>query len=141
MTAKQYLRQLWRIEQNIRILSEEIEERRTRLESTAAPTLGDKVQSSPSGDRFADMIAALADKDQSRKALIFEYECLRDRIVAEILEVPNEMYRTVLYEYYVKRVPLKAIAVKTHYSEKYIYEIHRSALYYFERCNKLIKYS
>ena len=131
MTAKQYLRQLSKIEFNIRLLSEEVEERRTRLTSTAAPVLGDKVQSSPRGDAFAAAMAALADKDLQRQQMIWIYEQLRDEITDRILGMEDSAQAQVLYERYVKRKRWDVIAEEMHYTVQRIFQIHGNALVAF----------
>lgn len=133
MTAKQYLRQLTKLELNITILTEELEERRTRLTSTAAPQLGDKVQTSPQGDAFAAAMAALVDKDQQRLDLILQYEMLRDKIVGQILGLNNEMQSRVLYARYVQHKRWDAIATEQNYSIQRIFQIHGNALVEFAR--------
>lgn len=133
MTVKQYLRQLSKLQTNIDILSSELEERRTRLESTAAPPLGDKVQTSPGGDRFADAIAAMADKDIQRRELIYIYEELRARIVDQILALDNELQQRVLYERYVHGKQLRVIALELHYSYDRICHVHGEALISFAK--------
>ncbi len=133
MTAKQYLRQLARLQLNIKILTEELEERRTRLTSTAAPVLGDKVQSTPKGDAFAAAMAAIADKDIQRQELVFIYEQQRDRIVGQIIELPNPLQARVLYDRYVRNRTLVQIADATHYSYTRICHVHGQALADFFR--------
>ena len=137
MTAKQYLRQLSKIELNIRILTDELEERRTRLTSTAAPPLGDKVQSSPRGDAFAAALAALADKDLQRTELIYVYEELRDKIVEQILELDDAVQGRVLYERYVRAKRWDVIASEMNYSIQRIFQIHGNALVEFARKHHL----
>ena len=131
MTAKQYLRQLSKIEFNIRLLTEEVEERRTRLTSTAAPILGDKVQSSPRGDAFAAAMAALADKDIQRQQMIWIYEQLRDEITDRILGMEDAAQAQVLYERYVKHKRWDVIAEEMHYTVQRIFQIHGNALVAF----------
>ena len=131
MTAKQYLRQLSQIEYNIKVLTDELEERRTRLTSTAAPMLGDKVQTSPRGDAFAEAMAVLADKDIQRRELIICYEILRDEIVDKILGLEDPMQSRVLYERYVLRMRWDKIADSTHYTVQRIFQIHGNALVAF----------
>lgn len=133
MTAKQYLRQLSKIELNIRILTDELEERRTRLTSTAAPPLGDKVQSSPRGDAFAAALAALADKDLQRRDLIFIYEQQRDTIVDQIIGLDNAMQSQVLYERYIQGKRWDVIAAEMHYTMQRIFQIHGNALVEFAK--------
>lgn len=131
MTAKQYLSQLSKIEYNIRILSDELEERRTRLMSTAAPSLGEKVQSSPKADAFASAIAALADKDLQRQDLILEYEIMRDQIVDQIRGLEDPVQAQVLFERYVHRKRWEVIASEMNYSIQRIFQIHGNALVAF----------
>ncbi len=131
MTAKQYLRQLSKLQQRINILKDEIDERRTRLESTTAPVLGDRVQTSPGGDRFADAIAILADKDLQRQELVWIYENMRDKIVDQILELENVSQSKVLYERYVHCKRWETIADEMYYSLQHIFHIHGAALVAF----------
>lgn len=133
MTAKQYLRQLARIELNIRIITEELEERRTRLTSTAAPTLGEKVQSTPRGDAFAAAMAAIADEDLRRQELLWIYEQKRDEIVAQIIAMPNTLQARVLYDRYIQNRTLVQIAEATNYSYTRICHVHGQALADFFR--------
>lgn len=133
MTAKQYLRQLTKLELNIRILTDELEERRTRLTSTAAPPLGDKVQSSPRGDAFAAALAALADKDVQRREMIFIYEKQRDTIVDQIIGLDDAVQSQVLYERYIRGRRWDVIADDMHFSIQRIFQIHGNALVAFSR--------
>jgi len=133
MTAKQYLRQLSKLQHRIDILKDEIDERRTRLESSAAPELGDKVQSSPNSDRFAEAIAILADKDLQRQELIYIYEQMRDKIVDQILELENDQYSKVLYERYVRCKRWDLIADEMHYSIQRVFQLHGNALVTFSQ--------
>lgn len=132
MTAKQYLRQLARLAQHIKILSDELEERRERLTSAAMPPLGEKVQTTPHGDKFADMIAALADKDLQRQEQIYCYEQLRDDIIDEILGLDNDVHQAILYRRYVQQEPLRQIAEELHYEYKYLCRLHGLALINFK---------
>ncbi len=131
MTAKHYLRQLWRLQRNIEILAEEIEIRRTSLTSTTAPVFGDRVQTTPGGDRFADLMAALADKELEQEELIYQYRLMRARILEEIMALDNEMQVVVLRSRYLNRETLRKIAEENHYSYDRICHIHGEALLAF----------
>lgn len=131
MTSRQYLRQLSRIQQNIRILSEEIERRKTKLTSTTVSASADRVQTSTSGDRFADMIAALADKELEQERLLYIYQTLRAQIVNQIQALDNPLYIIVLYKHYVEEKRLTVIAEETHYSYPSVKRIHSKALISF----------
>lgn len=133
MTAKQYLRQLRKLERNILILTEEIEQRRSSLTSTSAPIAGDKVQTSPGGDRFADLIAALADIELQQETLIGIYHSMRAEMVSQILSLDNDMQVTVLRSRYLLGKPLRIVAQETHYSYERICHIHGEALAAFTK--------
>lgn len=137
MTPKQYLRQIAELQHRIDTLTEEIEERRTRLTSTAAPALGDKVQTSSRGDSFATAMAVLADKDLQRQELIYIYEQLRDTIVDQILELENVSQSKVLYERYVHCKRWDVIAEEMNYSIQRIFQLHGNALVAFAMKFKL----
>lgn len=133
MTAKQYLKQLTRLRHQLEVLGMEIEERRTRLESTAAPQLGEKVQSSPKGDVFASMMAALADKELQQTELMFCYETQRNKIVDQILGMDNAIQGRVLYERYVQEKRWDVIAADMFYTRQHICRIHGNALVEFAK--------
>lgn len=132
MTAKQYLGQLRTLQKHIKVLKEELIRRRTSLESTAAPILSDRVQTSPGGDRFADAIAALADKDIQLEELLRVYSDLRQHIIVQICRMPNELQSSVLRLKYAEGMSLPQVADALHYSEGYIKQVHTAALLSFE---------
>lgn len=131
MTVKQYLRQIMKAQLHIDILREEIEARRTALTSTASPVLGDRVQTSPGGDRFADLIAVLADKEAQLEWELMDFIDLRDRIIHQILGIDNVIQSRVLYDRYVQNKFLKDIAREQSYSYDRICHIHGEALQHF----------
>ena len=92
MTAKQYLRQVRKAQLQIQRLTEEIEERRTAITSTAAPILGDRVQTSPS-DHFAAAMAQLMDLDMRRAEEMLDYLILKDRISEQVRSIEPELYQ------------------------------------------------
>lgn len=131
MTAKNYLAQLRKIAANIAVLQEEIIRCRTRLESTTMNIAGDRVQSSGSKDRFADQVAALADKETVYCDMLEVYETLRQRIVAKVLGLDNPVYSRILYARYVQGKTLAAIADELGYSYDRTRHIHGEALQAF----------
>lgn len=133
MTASQYLKQLRRIRANIQVLECEIEFRRTKLESTSKPITSDRVQTSVHGDRFADMMAALADKEVQLEDMLWAYSRLRDKIVREILELEaTPLQVLILHGYYAEGKTLTQIASEQHYSNVHIWQQHAVALDAFE---------
>lgn len=133
MTAKQHLLQIRKLNRRIYILSEEIEVRKARLTSITMPLGGEKVQTSVHGDRFADMIAALADKELQQESMLLIYQEMRDKIVEEILGIENELQQAVLYERYVNCCDWDQIARKLIFSKSHLYRIHGNALVAFTK--------
>lgn len=128
MTAKQYLRQIRKLQRNIDILTEEIEERRAKLTSTSSPVLGDRVQTSPGGDRFADLIAALADKELEQEELVYKYQIMRLTMIEQITSLDTDVQVAVLRGRYLQGKALRRIAEEMHYSYDRICHIHGEAL-------------
>lgn len=132
MTAKQYLRQVRKAQLQIQRLTEEIEERRTAITSTAAPILGDRVQTSPS-DHFAAAMAQLMDLDMRRAEEMLDYLILKDKISAQVRSIEPELYQTVLYKRYINAMSLRKIAEEEGYSYDWICHVHGDALLAFSK--------
>lgn len=132
MTAKQYLRQVRKAQLQIQRLTEEIEERRTAITSTAAPILGDRVQTSPS-DHFAAAMAQLMDLDMRRAEEMLDYLILKDRISEQVRSIEPELYQTVLYKRYINAMSLRKIAEAEGYSYDWICHVHGDALLAFSK--------
>lgn len=132
MTAKQYLRQVRKAQLQIQRLTEEIEERRTAITSTAAPILGDRVQTSPS-DHFAAAMAQLMDLDMRRAEEMLDYLILKDKISEQVRSIEPELYQTVLYKRYINAMSLRKIAEEEGYSYDWICHVHGDALLAFSK--------
>lgn len=132
MTAKQYLRQVRKAQLQIQRLNEEIEERRTAIQSTAAPIFGDRVQTSPS-DHFAAAMAQLIDLDMRRAEEMLDYLILKDKISAQVRSIEPELYQTVLYKRYINAKSLRKIAEEEGYSYDWICHVHGDALLAFSK--------
>lgn len=132
MTAKQYLRQVRKAQLQIQRLTEEIEERRTAITSTAAPILGDRVQTSPS-DHFAAAMAQLMDLDMKRAEEMLDYLILKDKISEQVRSIEPELYQTVLYKRYINAMSLRKIAEEEGYSYDWICHVHGDALLAFSK--------
>lgn len=72
--------------------------------------------------------------DMSREIdrMVFDYQCLKDRIITEIHSLDNPAYCEVLYLRYVRLKTYEQIAEDTYYSVRYIYKMHDKALLEFE---------
>jgi hypothetical protein len=140
MTAKEYLRQLKRLEIKI----DQRRQERDRLLSDAmgngSPRLSrDRVQTSVSGDAMGEKLAECADIKAEIDALIKKLVVDRHRIIGEIHMLTDARYIQILYLHYVEGKRLEDVAemmVKTNgepYSYDHIASLHGMALREFDR--------
>jgi hypothetical protein len=140
MTAKEYLRQLKRLEIKI----DQRRQERDRLLSDAmgngSPRLSrDRVQTSVSGDTMGEKLAECADIQAEIDALIKKLVADRHRIIGEIHMLTDARYIQILYLHYVEGKRLEDVAemmVKTNgepYSYDHIASLHGMALREFDR--------
>jgi DNA-directed RNA polymerase specialized sigma subunit len=131
MTAKEYLGQLRKLNVRISIVREDIMRLRARAESMTV-TLSEKVQSSPR-DTFSDNMAKLVDREAQLESLCDVYDTMVAHILDEILQMPNELYSSILYKRYASGLSLDEIAKILHYSHDRVRHLHGEALAAFER--------
>ena len=132
MTARDYLKQLSTLARRLAMLSEEIERRRTKLESTTVALKPDHVRVSGSGDSMMTGIAILADKEIELDELQLKYEAQRLKITAELLGLDNALYSQILYKIYVEEKDRARVAAELFYSPPYISVLHSRALVAFQ---------
>ena len=133
MTARQYLKQVSKAKRQIVALEYEIEEWRTRLTSTTVTLKRDRVKSSPKADRFADLMAALVDKELYYQSLLYAYMKLRSDIVKQIWPMEPALYAELLYKLYVEEKSLRRASRELHYDYTYLCRVHGAALRAFEK--------
>ena len=140
MTAKEYLRQLKRLEIKI----DQRRQERDRLLSDAmgngSPRLSrDRVQTSVSGDTMGEKLAECADIQREIDWLINKLIADRHRIIGEIHTLTDTRYIQILYLHYVEGKRLEDVAEimrKTNgkpYSYDHIASLHGMALQEFDR--------
>ena len=131
MAAKEYLQQIYHIDQKIKRLQKQRDNIRADLYSIGSPSGRmdlDKVQSSLSGDKELKLIAKV---DELERGIIYELDALIDaktRITRQIEALEDERYKTLLFERYVLLNRWEQIAVNMNYRIKWIYDLHGAAL-------------
>ena len=140
MTAKEYLRQLKRLEIQIEQRRQERDRLLSDAMSNSSPRLTvDKVQTSTSGDTMGDKLAEAADIQKDVEWLINKLIAERHRIIGEIHTLNDARYIQILYLHYVEGKRLEDVAeimVKTNgkpYSYDHIASLHGMALQEFDR--------
>ena len=129
MTNKEYLRQAYRLDQKINSDIEEVARLREMATSISSPVLGDKVQTSRSGDapfvRSIEKILLLEEKiDREIDALVDLKQQMRDVIAA----VPDTDERMVLRYRYIHNLTWEQIGNELNADARTIRRWHGSAL-------------
>ena len=134
LSTKEYLQQVYRISQKVRRLRHRREDLRNDLYSLGSPAGSmdaDKVQTSMSGDSMLRLIAKV---DLLERDIVRELEVLENRksvIVAQIEELSDDRYKTLLFERYVLLRSWDQIADDMGYQLKWVYDLHGQALLEF----------
>lgn len=129
MTNKEYLRQAYRLDQKINSDIEEVARLREMATSISSPVLGDKVQTSHSGDapfvRSIEKILLLEEKiDREIDTLVDLKQQMRDVIAA----VPDTDERMVLRYRYIHNLTWEQIGNELNADARTIRRWHGSAL-------------
>ena len=138
MTAKDELRELYRINctlVRLRQQKEDLETAMTLLQSPSGKLTPDKVQTSLVGDRMAQKIAKLEEVESRIKETICNLEMTKHTIMQKIESISDERYRSVLYYRYVKFMKWESIAVSSNYTIQHVHRLHGEALQEYAKLN------
>lgn len=133
MTAKEYLRQIAVLDAKINRRQKEVEELKLMVTSVYPMTDGDRVQSSGSKDRVADIVAKWVDLEAEIEELVDHLVEKKHRIIGEIHQLDDVRYIRVLEMRYVDCVTFEQIAVSMHLDIRWIYRLHGFALQEFAK--------
>lgn len=128
MNAKEYLRQIKRYENSIRTMKQELLRLRISLESAGGSKIKAAVVQYKPGDAIENGLARIDELEQKIQKKIIEYESTRERIVEEILSLPDPVQAKTLYMVYVEGLPIWKIAQRIKYSDRQVKRIHGRAL-------------
>ena len=135
MTAKEYLRQIRHIDQQLKQLLDEWDELKKAQTFLKSPQVeGDRVQTSPSGD--PPWMGHLIKMDELKLKIADKYEELfttRLTIVGQINSLSDSRYTDVLMKRYVEYKRFDRIAREMHYTPDYILHLHGMALKEIQR--------
>lgn len=133
MTAKEYLRQIGRME--LHIYQKKAELKKLRQEASTLKGVGYdgiRVQSGP-GKAVEETAIRLADLDAEIEREIIDLSISRHKIIGEIQSVENRTYEALLYKRYVELKTLELISTEMNYSYEHIRRLHGWALKSFEK--------
>lgn len=134
MTAKEYLRQLKRIDRQLELLFKEREELERAQTFLRSPQIdGDRVQTSPSGD--PPWMGYLIKWEEMTNKIGRKWDELikkKETIIDQIGTLSDTRYIDILGKRYVEFKSFEVIAVEMGYSFEYVLRIHWEALKAFE---------
>lgn len=129
MTNKEYLRQAYRLDQRINSDIEEVSRLREMASGISSPVLGDKVQTSHSGEapfvRSIEKIMALEERINKEIDLLVD---LKEQIRRVISAVPDVDERMVLRYRYIQGLTWEQIGLEMNADERTIRRWHGNAL-------------
>ena len=126
--AKEYLQQVRKAKLHINSLQEEIDTMKELAVSIGAISQGEKVLSSVSQDKMADIICEIEDRMSELKDNVTEYIKLRTEVMATISKVDNDDYQQILYKRYCQMKKWEEIALEMNYSWRWVIKLHGRAL-------------
>lgn len=132
MRAKDYLSQIRLCKIRLAHLQEEEATIRSEIEGLRGIVYDkDKIQTSTQGDQMLDGIIRLMDIRVKIASRIAQVEELQLAIITEIHGLNDSRYEEVLYDVYVKLMPLGQVADAMGYEYSYICHLHGDALQAF----------
>lgn len=136
MTAKEYLSQIHRLDEEIKANKRRIRELSADIGGVRAIDYsGDKVSGSNDADPMASQIAKLIDMEGRVRAETIELQEKKDKIIREIRQLEDVRYVTLLTMRYVHCDRWEQIAVDMHLTIRWVYQMHGEALKAFEKLN------
>lgn len=134
MTAKEYLRQIERLDMKIRQNEQEYNALREMAASVSAVDYAaERVQTSPSADAIPEKVASYIELGAKLEKDKRQYAQMRYRIVTEIQSLDNALFASILYKRYVEYKSIREIAEELGYEYKWMSRRHGSALIEFQK--------
>lgn len=131
--ARNYLRQIHRLETRISMRQRQIKDlRRSMSYLKSVDYSADRVQTSPSGNGFTSDVLRLTDMELDIDRKIKACEALRETIIGQIERMADQRYVDVLSGVYIHRKDLMDIADDLHYDYYWVCHLHGEALKAFE---------
>lgn len=135
MTNKEYLKQLWTLDGEIAVLSQEIEDLRIRAKCIGSPNTDcERVMTSPDQEaRYTKYIAEMVDIMDMVRRQQEQYASLRKRITQSICQMDNADERIVLRRRYLLHQTWEQIAEEMNASRRTVIYWHGTALIHFKQ--------
>lgn len=134
MTAKDYLRQLKRLDTIITQKLQELNDLRATLDCLGGTDYSkERVQTSPTGDAsFISRIHSIIEMETEIDAEIDRYIDTKHKIINQIQGLKDTRHIEILFKRYVEFKSIEAIADEMHYTDQYVKEMLGHALCSFQ---------
>lgn len=133
MNVKQYLRQIWRLDNIINAKLDQVTELRSLAEKITSQPRHDATQVVGGSDRISDIVSKIVDLETEINKSIDELIDLKQEIMALIDSMPNDDYKLLLTLRYLNYKTWEEIAVEMNYTYRWIHVLHGRALAEFEK--------
>ena len=138
MTAKEYLKQIWWTEKDIKNKLELIEIIRAKAEGLSSPQISDMPRGGQQQDP-ASLIVKLAELDNYINEQKNELISLKTDVIKQINKITDQRSCLILTCRYVQTQKWSEIEKNMHYEHRYMMKLHEKALQEFEEANPQIK--
>lgn len=133
MNAKQYLRQVRRLDNRVNAKLEQVEVLRAMITRMTANLTTDKVQESNIPDKISTLICKIVDLEKEIINDINKLIDLKTKVMRKIDSIQNDDYRLLLTLRYLNFKTWEQIAVEMKFTFQWVHELHKRALIEFEK--------
>jgi len=136
MNAKDYLKQLKKLDVMIQDMEEQLEFLHEQASSAGAIRYDkEKIQMTQVSSKLEELVLSYIELENEIKKERLTFQLKKQKIIHEIHEIDDieGKYISVLYKRYVEYKSYELIAVEMNYSFDYVKELHRDALERFHR--------
>jgi DNA-directed RNA polymerase specialized sigma24 family protein len=128
MTGKEYMEQIRNVRREIRLLQEQILRDTVYASNVKAIRYDvDRVQTSPDGDRMADIISGIVGAEDKLYKKVKDLMQKEEEARQYLIQLREE-YERVLVLHYFEGLKWEDVADKIGYDDKYIYDVKNRAL-------------
>jgi len=133
MNAKQYLRQVRRLDDIVNAKLEQVEMLKAMTTKITTNLTTDKVQESNIPDKISTLICKIVDLEKEITNDINKLIALKTEIMRKIDNIQNDDYRLLLTLRYLNFKTWEQIAVEMGFTFQWVHELHKRALIEFEK--------
>lgn len=135
MTKKQYLKQGYKLKQEIKSLEQTLEELESNLDDVKAIQYSkDKLEGGPLQDdtNIIEKIDKIIEVENIIKDKLLELKTFQANLILEILKLKNSNEKNLLQARYIMNLTWEEISKELDYSISHIHRIHEKALENFK---------